>query len=249
MSQRSGLFADISWFQVAASVLAAVTSAWIASSLGVAGTLIGAALGSFVVTISSAFYARTLDKGKTLIVQTASGAVVERDVEDDEISEAFDEVREAEQSPVERAEVIENPRRRLHWKTIIATAVAVLGISLAAMGVYEVVTGNSFGADSDNPQIGKIFGGGGSGSSDGDDSDRSPSRDPEPSSTPSPTATPTAPSSSPDAPEQQTPAPPAQTPTPAPTTPAPSDAPPPPAAEEPRSPDAAPNKQLTEPVE
>lgn len=210
MSQRRGLFADISWFQVAASVLAAVTSAWIASSLGVAGTLIGAALGSFVVTISSAFYARTLDKGKTLIVQTASGAVIETEVEDGEISAAFDEVAEVDHSPVARAEIVEGPERRLHWKTITATAVVVLGISLAAMGVYEAVTGDAFGADKQNSRIITPFGG----SSKPSDDDP----EPKPTSTPKPSSTPSASTPTPSAPA------PTQVPAPTPTATAPAPA-------------------------
>lgn len=230
MSQRTGLFADISWFQVAASVLAAVTSAWIASSLGVAGTLIGAALGSFVVTISSALYARTLDKGKTLIVQTASGALVERDVENGEISEAFDEVSEADGSPVESAQVVDGPRRRLHWKTITATAVIVLAIALAAMGAYEAVTGKAFGADPENPRIVKPF----SGSSDSSDKDPEPTRTPTPK--PKPTSSPDASTPAPSAPA------PTRTPTPEPTATAPAQEPAPgatvpaPAAETPAEP-------------
>lgn len=212
MSHRRGPFADISWFQVAASVLAAVTSAWIASSLGVAGTLVGAALGSFVVTISSAFYGRTLDKGKTLIVQTASGTVVETAVHDGGISAAFDDVTEVDQSPVARAEIVESPERRLHWKTIIATAVVVLGISLVAMGAYEVVTNRAFGTDPQNSRIGNPLGGS---SHSSDDSDPTPTPKPKPSSTPTAsTPTPTAPA------QTQAPAP-----EPSATTPAPEPAP------------------------
>lgn len=242
MSSRPGLFADISWFQVAASVLAAVTSAWIASSLGVAGTLIGAALGSFIVTISSAFYARTLDKGKTLIVQTASGTVVEKDVDEGEITAAFDEMSELDDSPIERAEIIDNPKRQLRWKTIIATGVVVLGISLAAMGAYEAVTDDSFGADSQNPRITNPFGS--SSSSSGDDSDQSPDRDsdsdsdsdsePTPEPTPEPSSSPNAPKPTPSAPEQT------RAPEPAPTATAPE-----PAPAEPRSAEIVPAPTAT----
>ena len=209
MPSRPRFLADVSWFQVVASALAAVTAAWIASSLGVAGTLIGAALGSFVVTISSAFYGRTLDKGKTLIVQTASGTVVQKQVDEGEIAEAFDEVEEAEGSPVARAEVVGEdtaPTRRLHWKTIAATTVAVLAISLAAMGAYEVVTQKSFGANPDNARIGNPFGG-----SSRPSDDNAPKPKPT-TSTPTPTATPT-----PGAPAATTPAPAATTPAPVPT--------------------------------
>lgn len=222
MSRRRGPLADISWFQVAASVLAAVTSAWIASSLGVAGTLIGAALGSFVVTVSTALYGRTLHKGKTLIAQTASGAVAEKDVTDNEITTAFDEIAELEDSPIERAEIIDNPRRQLRWKTITVTAVIVLGISLVTMGAYEKIADDSFGVDQQNPRISNPFGGS-SGSSDGDsdqspdpDADRDSGGDSEP--TPEPSSSPT---SSPSAPAAPTPSAPARTQAPAPA-PAPS---------------------------
>ncbi|MBP2392043.1 hypothetical protein [Aeromicrobium fastidiosum] len=208
MPSRPRFLADVSWFQVVASALAAVTAAWIASSLGVAGTLIGAALGSFVVTISSAFYGRTLDQGKTLIVQTASGTVVQKQVDEGEIAEAFEEVEEAEGSPVARAEVVGDDTaapRRLHWKTITATTVVVLAIALAAMGAYEVVTQRSFGADPDNARIGNPFGG----SSRPSDDDRGPKPT---ESTPTPTSTQT-----PEAPAATTPAPAATTPAPVPT--------------------------------
>ena len=46
--------------QVAASALAAVSSAVVASFLGVAGTVIGAALASVVSTVSAALYSASL---------------------------------------------------------------------------------------------------------------------------------------------------------------------------------------------
>lgn len=230
MSSRRGLLSEISWFQVAASALAAVTAAWIASSLGVAGTLIGAALGSFVVTISTSFYGRTLDKGKTLIVQTAAGTTVEKTVVDGEIAQAFEEVAEEEHSPVLGAEVKQDVPRRLRWKRIILTTVLVLAISIGAMGAYEVVTGNAYGSDPDNPRIGNPLGGHSSGSSDDSDDSDSDSDgsddadDPEPTSTPTPRATAATPTPAPTAtapapaPTATTPAP---TPTPTATTPTP----------------------------
>ena len=129
------------WFQLAASVLAAVTAAWIASSLGVAGTLVGAAVGSAVVTLTSAFYARTLDKGRTLLVTTASGTVIQRRVdEDDEIARPLDQA--AEEAPVKSAEFVpDETAPRLQWKTIVVTTVVVLALALAAISTYELVTG------------------------------------------------------------------------------------------------------------
>jgi hypothetical protein len=208
VSNRRGVLADISWFQVAASVLAAVTAAWLASRLGVAGTLVGAALGSFVVTVSSALYGRTLDKGRTLIVQTASGTVIHKQVEDGQIATALQEVAEVDNSPVERAEVVsDDPERRLRWKPTIITTVIVLALALGAISTYEAVTGSSLDG-SGGTTIGDTFGG----SKGVTDPTPTPDRTtPGPTSTP----TPTAPTTSP-APAETTPAP-----TPVPATPAP----------------------------
>jgi hypothetical protein len=227
MSKRPGFIADVSWLQVAVSALAAVTAAWIASSLGVAGTLIGAALGSSVVTISSAFYRRTLDKGKTLIVQTASGTVVQKAVDDGEIAEAFEQAEEVDGSPVTGARVVDDEQpRRLHWKTIIATTALVLAIAVGVIAAYEAVTGDPYGNRSDNHRIGKIFGG--SGSSGGADGSKVDKPDPRPTTTKTGTVQPpaTQPTATVPAPAATTPAPngtptPAPTPTPTPTAPKP----------------------------
>ena len=56
--------------QVAAGAGASVTSTVIASTLGTAGTLIGAALASIVSTIAAALYAHSLNKGKEKIGST-----------------------------------------------------------------------------------------------------------------------------------------------------------------------------------
>ena len=141
MSRRRGLLGDVSWLQLIASVLAAVTAAWIASRLGVAGTLIGAALGSFVVTISSAFYGRTLDHTRTLLIQTESGTVIERQVEEGEVREALDEAADVD-SAARGARFVDN-KPGLHWKTILVTSVVVLSLAMAAISTYELITGSN----------------------------------------------------------------------------------------------------------
>jgi hypothetical protein len=196
MSRRRGFLGEVSWFQVAASVLAAVTAAWIASRLGVAGTLIGAALGSFVVTISTAFYSRTLDHGRTLLIQTERGTVIERHVEDGEVRAALDEAAEVD-SPARGARFVDD-RPRLHWKTIIVTAVVVLALALAAISTYELVSGRTLDG-SGGTTIGDTFGGS--------------KGDPRPS--PSATATTTPPTTPPTT--TPTPSVTASTPTPTPT--------------------------------
>ena len=141
MSRRRGLLGEVSWLQVAASVLAAVTAAWIASRLGVAGTLIGAALGSFVVTITSAFYNNTLHHGRTLLIQTERGTMIERRVEDGEVQSALDEAADVD-SPAKGAQFVdESPR--FHWKTVIVTTVVVLALAIAAISTYELIAGRT----------------------------------------------------------------------------------------------------------
>ncbi len=51
---------DINWVQVSASALAAVSSAVLLSTVGVAGTIIGAAIGSLFATAGSAIYSHYL---------------------------------------------------------------------------------------------------------------------------------------------------------------------------------------------
>ena len=206
MSERRGFLGEVSWFQLAASVLAAVTAAWIASRLGVAGTLVGAALGSAVVTVTSAFYARTLDKGRTLLVTTASGTIIQRRVDEDgQIAETIDQA--AEDAPVERAEFVpDEPRPKLHWKTIAVTTVVVLALALAAISTYELVAGRTLDG-SKGTTIGDTLGGD-KGKPEPSDPTTTPTTTPPttpPTTTPTPTVT------------TPTPRPSATTPTPTPT--------------------------------
>lgn len=231
MSERRSLLGEVSWFQITASVLAAVTAAWIASSLGVAGTLIGVAVASFVAPVSTALYGRTLHKGKTLIVQTTSGTVIQKSVEDGGIAEAFEEAAEVDGSAVRSGEIVETPRRRLHWKTILATTVAVLLLSLATISGLELATGKSLDG-SNRTTIGETFSNPSSGADDpADDADQDqdekrkdePQED-EPAPAPTPARTPTpnapAPTATAPAPTQPTPAPSATPTIPAPEDPA-----------------------------
>jgi hypothetical protein len=206
MSRRHGFLGELSWLQLAGSVLAAVTAAWIASRLGVAGTLVGAALGSAVVTVTTAFYTRTLHHGRTLLVTTASGTVIQRRVDEDgQIAETLDQA--AEDSPVQRAEFApDEPAPRLHWKTIAVTTVVVLALALAAISTYELVTGSTLDG-SNGTTIGDTFGGD-KGDPEPSDPTTSPTTTPTgttPTTTPTPTATTPTPSAS------------AMTPTPTPT--------------------------------
>ena len=68
---------EISWVQVSASALAAVSSAVLLSTVGVAGTLIGAAVGSVVATVGNAVYAHYLSVSRARVA-AAQAAALER---------------------------------------------------------------------------------------------------------------------------------------------------------------------------
>lgn len=70
--KRESLFGDLTFSQVAAGALAAVTSMFLASSVGIAGSLIGAAVGSVVATVSSQMYRRFLNASAEKLHVTAS---------------------------------------------------------------------------------------------------------------------------------------------------------------------------------
>ncbi|HWV26286.1 MAG TPA: hypothetical protein VNZ66_03610 [Aeromicrobium sp.] len=215
---RRRSFLGLSWFQVIAGALAAMTSAWIASTLGVAGTIIGAAVGSLVATVTAAFYANTLDRSRTLIVRTDSGTVVEAEVEPGGTVAALDAVREVTGSQIAGAKVVETPRR-IHWKTVGVTTVFVLLLTFGAMGTYELITGNSYGTNTDNSKIGNPWG---SGSKPTAEPTAEPT-EPEPSIAPSTDPTPTDPALT-----ETAPTPTESTPTP--TEPLPSESAPAPAS-------------------
>lgn len=220
MSKRPSLLSGLSAFQVVAGSLAAMTSAWVASTLGVAGTIIGAAIASLVLSTSSAIYANTLHKGRTLVVQTADGSVVEKEAEPGETAEALAEAAQEAGSPVRSAEVEQAPGRAwsaLPWRRIAVTSVMVLAIALGGIWAYEQVTDRSYGSGSDNARISNPFGGGGSSGG----ADEAPSEPGSPATDDSEDA-----DVDPVDPDEVTPSPTTPTPTPAPTpTPTPTPAP------------------------
>src|SRR5688572_6265859 len=66
---------DLDWSNTLAGALAAVSSAVLLSTLGAAGTLIGAAVGSLAATIGTALYAQGLAKSKEKVAQAQETAL------------------------------------------------------------------------------------------------------------------------------------------------------------------------------
>src|SRR3954469_23891207 len=66
---------DINWVQVSASALAAVSSAVLLSTVGVAGTIIGAAIGSVIATVGNAVYAAYLRASRPRVASAQAAAL------------------------------------------------------------------------------------------------------------------------------------------------------------------------------
>ena len=93
-----------------------------------------------------------------MLIQTERGTVIERHVEDGEISDAFSEAKDAA-GPVVGAQFVDE-KSKLRWKTIIATTVVVLAIALAGIYAYELVVKHPLGNSGSGTTIGDTFGGG-----------------------------------------------------------------------------------------
>jgi hypothetical protein len=161
--------------QVAGSALAAVSGAFLASWLGVTGTLVGAAVGSVVGTVGSASYTYSLRRGQALMRTPGGGA-----------------------QPAEggrpTAAGAKRPRPQVPWRRLgVATVVAAV-LGLVGLTVLETVAGGPVssvvgGSTSSGTTLGHVFGQD-DGSTTGDLQDDTG----EPASTPSdePTTDPTA---------------------------------------------------------
>ena len=153
----------VSWMQVAGAALAAVSSAVLLSTLGVAGTVIGAALGSVVATLGTAVYTRTLDASRQ---QVAARAVALRRVprsrgEPDEADEtvleptgrpdpaaqpaaaqlAAQPVHQLAAQPVHQRPAGTRPSwrlsgRRLSWKRLAVVTAAVFVAAMVAISAF-----------------------------------------------------------------------------------------------------------------
>ncbi|HEV2780732.1 MAG TPA: hypothetical protein VGX25_15185 [Actinophytocola sp.] len=136
----SGSFA----LQVAAGALAAVTAAVLGSTLGVAGTVLGAGIASVVTTVGAALYLRSIRRTTEAVrlVQDKvrgrwTGTLPAQDPapagEPPKTEEPGDEP-EAEDNPPERA-----GRRR--WPAVAAASVVAFALGMLALTGLELIRG------------------------------------------------------------------------------------------------------------
>jgi hypothetical protein len=204
-SEKSG----IKIVSVIAAALAAVTAALLGSTLGVAGTVLGAGVASVVTTVGGEVYLRSLQRTREAAQRAKALAVlgtrrgVTREEPAPEIVE--DEAEEAKS------------KWKPRWPLIIGTSLVAFVIAIVAITSFEGATGKTFGGG-EGTTIGKIVGGGKAKAP--VDEPKTPSTSESSSDdapTGTPTTTPTSPTTTPSSPTT-TPSTPTTTPT-TPTTP------------------------------
>ncbi len=136
---------DLNLVQVLASALAAVSSAVLLSTVGVAGTIIGAAVGSVAFTVGSAVYSYTIrvSRGRVAAAQAAALGRVQRarrTGRSDELEQAEAELEKAQAAP--RTSVRE-ALANLPWKHVGLAAGGVFVAAMVAIVAFELVAGRS----------------------------------------------------------------------------------------------------------
>lgn len=227
---------SIDWPATFAGAGAAVTVAVLLSTLGAAGTLIGAALGSVIATVSSALYKQGIESSRRRVAEVQAAALereaarAHRHVEATEVLDAA-ESDEPDGSDGPAPAPGGNRWAALPWKRLALLAGMVFLIAVVAISVVELIAGKSVstitgGTDGkDHTSIGGVFGDGDETGKDKQQQELPAEETPTPTPTPSETATgaptqstepatPTAPSTPTEAPTPTEPTTPTPTPTP-----------------------------------
>lgn len=136
--KRPGVRVD--WLRTIAGALAAVSSAVLLSTLGAAGTLVGAALGSVIVSLTSNFYSHGLDRGRSRIVNRTfvlrEGKLVETQVRPDRSPEDASIGIEQESGPGRRSRLTALP-----WLRVALVAAGFFVIAAVVITGFELIAG------------------------------------------------------------------------------------------------------------
>jgi len=123
--------------QVLAGALAAITAAVLGSTMGVAGTVIGAGLASVVSTVGGAIYLRSIQRTRQG-VRTVRAKVVGRNGTTS-VLVAEPEETEAEEAPEE--ETRPPTDRRLRWPVLVAASVLAFALGMLVITGVEWIRG------------------------------------------------------------------------------------------------------------
>jgi hypothetical protein len=154
MSDKTEDTNGIRFSQVVAGALAAVTAALIGSTMGVAGTVVGAGLASVISTVGGAVYLRSIQRTResvrtvrAKVVGRSGGAtVLVSDEDPEEPAGAEVEAAPGEAEP-ERSDQPPSGRRR-RWPTLVVTTVAAFALGMLAITGVEWLRGESLSGGS-----------------------------------------------------------------------------------------------------
>lgn len=143
---------QINWVNSAGGALGAVSSAVLLSSLGVAGTLVGAALGSLVITVGGAVYSHYLRKTGERVAERAGEARRAGRVRQPVPAEAGAGAHPADRRRPEDLDHTDQAKggksagqliQGLPWKRILGLSAALFGIAMALIVAFELATGRA----------------------------------------------------------------------------------------------------------
>jgi hypothetical protein len=164
-----------------AGALAAVCAAVIGSFLGVAGTLVGAALASIIGSVGTEVYRRYLDKGAKKLQTLAVPAFVKAPA-----AIGTPEVAAASEEDSPSHTVPEQPLRKIRWGRVALVAGALFVLAMGTLSIAELISGKSVASAVGNSTGAKsTFGGL---LHPGKDTSTAPTPAPTPSATPTDTA-------------------------------------------------------------
>jgi hypothetical protein len=126
---------SIRFSQVLAGAMAAVTAAVLGSTMGFAGTVVGAGLASIVTTLGGALYLRSIQRTKQG-VQTVRDKVVARAG-----GTSVTLVEEEPEAPAEGEDDQPPARRKLRWPAIVVGSVLAFALGMMAVTGVEWLRG------------------------------------------------------------------------------------------------------------
>ncbi len=149
VSEQNGL--QINWVNSAGGALGAVSSAVLLSSLGAAGTLVGAALGSLCITVGGAVYSHYLRMTKERVAAQALAARRPGRVREPGPAEARPVAQPEDPRPedLDPTDPVDEERslgqlfRGLPWKRILAISAALFAVAMALIVAFELSTGRA----------------------------------------------------------------------------------------------------------
>jgi hypothetical protein len=138
--------------QVLAGALAAVTAALIGSTMGVAGTVVGAGLASVISTVGGAVYLRSIQRTRegvrtvrAKVVGRSGGATVLVSEEEPSAGEVVEADTAPEETSDEQTPDVSPPSepRRLRWPVIVVTSLAAFALGMVVITGVEWLHGES----------------------------------------------------------------------------------------------------------